>query len=363
MTESEGRLQAGGPTVDGAGRPTGERFVPELMGGGLLDAEHQVRYLFAAQVTKGRTVLDAGCGVGWGLELLLRRGAAAGTGIDLSPEAVAEARSRVPEATVIQGDLRALDPEIGQFGLVACFEVLEHIQEIGTVLDGLVAALAPDGLLMVSSPNPGIYRGDNPFHVHELRPEELLQEVAARLPHAGLWRQRAVVGSVLRTGAGASEWPGPMSDAEAFALAAAYDGRDQYSVVVGSALPLPVIRQAAAFTSAQQLDDLAALAEGLEQERRDIWADHERIVEERERLLVEVADLRTSSSEAVRDAEAARAALSAAHVHEVELTEELGYLRQELDRVSLLLLECEQETAVEVLGRVERAVSGDDSDL
>jgi SAM-dependent methyltransferase len=323
------------------------------MGGGLLEAEHQVRYQFAAQVAEGRTVLDAGCGVGWGLSVLLGRGAAKVTGIDLSSEAVAEARQRVPGVLVIQGDLSSLPLEVGRFGLVTCFEVLEHIEEYGAVLDAMSGALEPDGILMVSSPNPGVYPKGNPFHIHELAPEVLAQEVGSRLPYTALWRQRGVVGSLLRQSGHEASWPGGVDIPGLHALPTVDDRQDQYSVVVGSNVPLPPLGDSGVLASSEQLDHLAALSESLEQARRDVWADHERIVEERQRLLSEVDGLRTAVSERAGKAAAATWPIGESQLREADLMEEVAYLRQELDRVSLLLLQSEQESAAYVLAELE----------
>ena len=352
---SENHPPAGGPTLDGEGQPTGERFVPELMGGGLLEAEHQVRYRFAAQVAGGRSVLDAGCGVGWGLAVLLEGGASEGSGIDLSAAAVAEAQQRLPGVTVSVGDVCALPPQIGRYGLVTCFEVLEHVEDYGAALDALVGALEPDGILMVSSPNPGIYPPGNPFHVHELTPAALLQEVAARLPHTALWRQRAVVGSLLRRDDHPVSWPGLTEIGRLHSLPTVDDGRDQYSVVVASPEPLPELADGGVLASSEQLDQLAQLSASLEQDRRDVWADHQRIVEERQRLLIEVDDLRTQAT-ALRSAEAEAArSLRALQHRQADLMEELVYVRRELDHVSLLLLQAEQECAIHVLAEFATA--------
>lgn len=359
MSEIEG-VVPGGPSVDSSGQATGERFVPELMGGGLLEAEHQARYRFAAQVAPGRSVFDAGCGVGWGLEILLRQQAVHGAGMDLSADAVADARRRVPEATVIQGDLRELGPELGTYGLVTCFEVLEHIDDYQLVLDRLIAVTAPDGILMVSSPNPGVYPAGNPFHVHELSPAELAREVADRLPHVALWRQRGLVGSFLRDAAAVAEWPRPVGAVTTFGLPGIYDGRDQYSVAVASRVPLPTMREIAVLSTSDQLDDLARLAETLEKDRRDLWADHERIVAERDRWLGEAASLRETSAASGRDAAEAREALAEARVQAAELLDEVAYLREELDRISLLLLDSEQEAARSVLCSLGKPMTSSD---
>ncbi|HVC23587.1 MAG TPA: class I SAM-dependent methyltransferase [Candidatus Dormibacteraeota bacterium] len=353
----EKRHPAGGPTFDAAGQPTGERLVPELMGGGLLEAEHQVRYQFAAQVAKGRTVLDAGCGVGWGLAVLLGSGASEGTGMDLSAEAVAEARQRLAGVAVIQADLCSPPGEIGRYGLVTCFEVLEHIEDYGAALDALARALDADGILMVSSPNPGIYPPGNPFHVHELAPTELLKELAARLPYTALWHQRAVVGSLLRRSDQAANWPNRTEIQRLHALPTVDDGQDQYSVVVASSAPLPVLGDAGVLASSEQLDQLANLSESLDQDRREVWVDHQRIVEERQRLLTEVDGLRSAEAALKRSEAGATRALAAMQRRQSDLAEDLIYARRELDRISLLLLQSEQECATYVLAEVEATAS------
>jgi len=350
---TENHLPPGGPTVDADGHPTGERFVPELMGGGLLEVEHQVRYQFAAQVAEGRTVLDAGCGVGWGLSVLLGRGASNCTGIDVSSEAVAEASQRLPGVAVIQGDLRSLPLEVGRYGLVTCFEVLEHIDDYRAVLDALTGALEPDGILMVSSPNPGIYPAGNPFHLHELAPEVLAEEVASRLPNTALWRQRGVVGSLLRQSGHRSDWPGAVEVPSLHALPTVDDGQDQYSVVVGSRVPLPVLGDSGVLASSEQLDHLAMLSESLEEARRDIWADHQRIVKERRRLLTELDELRRAASAHASVEQVATRRIAESQLRAADMMEELAYVRTELDRVSLMLLQAEQESAAYVLADVE----------
>ena len=64
------------------------------MAGGLIEAEHRARYWWASAAVRGREVLDAGCGEGYGLVTLAAAGASRLIGVDLSEEAVHRARSR-----------------------------------------------------------------------------------------------------------------------------------------------------------------------------------------------------------------------------------------------------------------------------
>ena len=70
-----------------------ERFDPDLMGGSLLEAEHLARYRWAGALVEGKRVLDAGCGTGYGSELLASQGAAEVVGVDVDADAI-EAASR-----------------------------------------------------------------------------------------------------------------------------------------------------------------------------------------------------------------------------------------------------------------------------
>jgi 2-polyprenyl-3-methyl-5-hydroxy-6-metoxy-1,4-benzoquinol methylase len=216
---------------------TGERFIPELMGGQLIEAEHLIRYALGAQLAPGKRVLDAGCGVGWGTLVLRAAGAASASAIDIDPGAVEDARKRVPDADVRQGDLGDLPWPDGSFDLVVCFEALEHVEHQDRVLDELVRVLVPDGILLVSSPNPDVYPAGNPFHVHELRPEELRAAVQRRLANVCLLHQHEQMASVLvPPGAVAPKVP---AEAAMYAVGALEDEEGPYSLVVASQGELP----------------------------------------------------------------------------------------------------------------------------
>jgi SAM-dependent methyltransferase len=104
---------------------------------------------------RGR-VLDVGCGTGFLLEKLAGRGFS-GIGIDLSPESVEHATRRLAEIgaadrlTAVVGS--AYEPPPGPFDLIALTDVLEHLEDPRACLAALRAQLAPDGLLVISTPN------------------------------------------------------------------------------------------------------------------------------------------------------------------------------------------------------------------
>src|SRR5690349_2113883 len=101
----------------------------------------------------GKSALDVGCGAGLLAEPLARLGARI-TGIDASPELIQVAREHAT-AMGLEIDYRAGDVQElqGQFDLVTCMEVIEHVADPASFLKSLAKRLAPDGLLILSTPN------------------------------------------------------------------------------------------------------------------------------------------------------------------------------------------------------------------
>ena len=175
-----------------------ERFDPSKDAGKLVHAEHVARYLWAAELSPGRTVLDAGCGTGYGAAILAKAKPARLVAIDISEAAVSETASRVgPFAEVSQADVCELPFGDATFDLIVCFEVIEHVQDSSRAVKELARVLRPDGALLVSSPNPRVYPPGNPHHVHEFVPEELRAVLERHFAAVALGGQYAWLGSLV----------------------------------------------------------------------------------------------------------------------------------------------------------------------
>jgi 2-polyprenyl-6-hydroxyphenyl methylase/3-demethylubiquinone-9 3-methyltransferase len=102
----------------------------------------------------GKRALDVGCGAGLLAEPLARLGADV-TGVDAAEAnvAVAGAHAAGSGLTIDYrcGELAALG--LGRFDLVTAMEVLEHVADKPAFLGQLAACLAPEGLLVLSTPN------------------------------------------------------------------------------------------------------------------------------------------------------------------------------------------------------------------
>jgi 2-polyprenyl-3-methyl-5-hydroxy-6-metoxy-1,4-benzoquinol methylase len=167
--------------------------------GRLIVSEHRGRYMWAAQLADGLKALDAGCGTGYGLRILDEAGAARVVGVDISAEAVGQA-SKLNESErveILQGDIGQLPFSDGEFNLVVCFEVIEHVDQREAILDELARVLGDDGILCISTPNSRVYPPGNPHHVHEYEPEEFAEALAERFPHVVLHRQTAWLASAI----------------------------------------------------------------------------------------------------------------------------------------------------------------------
>ncbi|ABC64999.1 bifunctional 2-polyprenyl-6-hydroxyphenol methylase/3-demethylubiquinol 3-O-methyltransferase UbiG [Erythrobacter litoralis] len=101
-----------------------------------------------------KTALDVGCGAGLLCEPLARLGADV-TGVDAAAENIEAAQAH---AVGIGLDIDYRHGELaewglGQFDLVTCLEVIEHVADKRAFLASLAERLAPGGVMILSTPN------------------------------------------------------------------------------------------------------------------------------------------------------------------------------------------------------------------
>ncbi len=179
---------------------TGERFTPEVRGA--IGYEHWHRYCAVAQCTRGKRVLDAACGEGYG-SALLARDALTVTGVDVAASAIEHARSRyaAPNLRFVAGSVTALPLADASIDLVVSFETIEHLAAQREMLAEFRRVLVPDGVLIISSPNRPVYSAqegpENHFHVRELDRAELRALLAVDFPVQSWHAQRVLAHSVL----------------------------------------------------------------------------------------------------------------------------------------------------------------------
>ncbi|MBI4561327.1 MAG: methyltransferase domain-containing protein, partial [Candidatus Rokubacteria bacterium] len=180
-------------------RPMGtEREVPNPCSGHYVD--HFARYHFAMGWVMGKTVLDVGCGTGYGADAMARA-ARRVVGLDRAEEAIRYATTHYRQANLqyLKMDCRALGFRDASFDAVTSFEVFEHLPPDDTAwyLQEIVRVLKHGGIAVISTPNGTVeaatfadIKGFNPFHLNLLTPKAFRRTLRRFFPEVVLYGQR-----------------------------------------------------------------------------------------------------------------------------------------------------------------------------
>jgi SAM-dependent methyltransferase len=168
-----------GPLGDDALPLTGERTVPGLAEENYWFRRHEVVYERLAGRCADRDVLEAGCGEGYGADLIADV-ARRVIGLDYDESAVAHVRARYPRVEMLHGNLAELPLPDAAVDVVVNFQVIEHLWDQGQFVAECFRVLRPGGALLISTPNritfsPGRDTPINPFHTRELNAAELME--------------------------------------------------------------------------------------------------------------------------------------------------------------------------------------------
>jgi len=172
---------------------TAERIIPGKTPEALF-REHEERYIFAGQYVAGKDVLDVACGMGIGTSYLRRAGATACYGFDVNVPSIQYAKSVYPECKFAVCDAGGLSLPEESVDVVVSFETIEHLADPAAFLSECRRVLRPNGLLICSTPDYGLFRWvpPNPYHVSEMRPDELLSRVMEKFICCDLYGQTSV---------------------------------------------------------------------------------------------------------------------------------------------------------------------------
>jgi 2-polyprenyl-3-methyl-5-hydroxy-6-metoxy-1,4-benzoquinol methylase len=108
---------------------------------------------------RGKRVLDVGCAQGGFVVAASRAGASEVVGIDVNPKVFETAPLLLADygvkAELRQTDLTepALPKELGEFDLILCNDVLEHVTDVEKAISHLEEMLAPEARLFLEIPN------------------------------------------------------------------------------------------------------------------------------------------------------------------------------------------------------------------
>jgi 2-polyprenyl-3-methyl-5-hydroxy-6-metoxy-1,4-benzoquinol methylase len=171
---------------------TGERMVPESADR-FTFWEHVYRYGFASRFVERKRVLDIACGEGYGAAALRKAGAAKVIGVDIADDVCRHAREKYG-LDARRGSAEQIPVADASIDVIVSFETIEHVSNPLRFLDECLRVLVPNGRLIISTPNKGIYKTSaepqNPFHCSEMTEEEFSQAVCARFRKVKLYSQR-----------------------------------------------------------------------------------------------------------------------------------------------------------------------------
>ncbi|MQA62733.1 MAG: methyltransferase domain-containing protein [Actinophytocola sp.] len=158
---------------------TGERTVPGVPEENYWYRRHEAAYQALLPYCADATVLEAGCGEGYGAGLIAavaRRVIA----LDYDEPTTCHVARGYPEIEVVRGNLAYLPMRGASIDVVANFQVIEHLWDQDGFLAECFRVLRPGGRLLCTTPNRLTFTPDsdvplNPFHTRELAPSELDQ--------------------------------------------------------------------------------------------------------------------------------------------------------------------------------------------
>ena len=176
---------------------TGERTSPGIQHENYWFRRHEAGYAAVPGWVPSppRIVLDAGCGEGYGADLLHATWSGVcvvGVDYDAATTAHAARTHGGARAAYLRGALTSLPLADSTVDVAVSLQVLEHIWTPGDYVRELARVTRPGGVVVVSTPNrltfsPGLGRREQPpnvYHCREYDATELAEELGRWLPGA-----------------------------------------------------------------------------------------------------------------------------------------------------------------------------------
>jgi SAM-dependent methyltransferase len=161
-------------------------------------ARHVVAYEACAPACRDRLVLEAGCGEGYGADLLRAAGARGVVALDYDAWTTSHAAAAYPGLPVLRANLVALPLAAASVDVVVSLQTVEHLWDQPRFVAECARVLRPGGRLVLATPNRLTFPPGNLFHTRELSAPELVALLD------GPFRQVAVSG--VRHGRRLQEW-------------------------------------------------------------------------------------------------------------------------------------------------------------
>src|SRR5262245_5353460 len=127
---------------------TGERTVPGIAEENYWFRRHEAAYLRLLPQCEGARVLEAGCGEGYGADLVSQV-AGPVVALDYDVLTIAHVAARYRSVGPVRGNLVALPVASGSVDVVLNLQVIEHLWDQPGFLAECARVLVPGGLLVV----------------------------------------------------------------------------------------------------------------------------------------------------------------------------------------------------------------------
>lgn len=126
----------------------------------------------------GGNLLEIGCGVGRGTEILMDKSESY-TAVDKNKDLLDELSVEYPQAKFIFSNVPPFEG-IGDntYDSIVSFHVIEHIADHERFVEEIYRVLKPGGTALISTPNRNLRIARNPWHIREYTWQELKQLVS-----------------------------------------------------------------------------------------------------------------------------------------------------------------------------------------
>ena len=133
---------------------------------------HMIAYKEASKLISG-TVLEIGCGEGYGISELVKFSAKY-IGVDKFDTFISEEIKKNNDIVFHKMEIPPLlNIEANSIDFVVTFQVIEHIQDDHYFLKEIFRVLKPGGKLLLTTPNKLMSLSRNPWHIREYTPFEM----------------------------------------------------------------------------------------------------------------------------------------------------------------------------------------------
>lgn len=173
-------------------RLTGERTLPGIGHENYWFRRHEVVYQWVRDQLSpmhGARVLDAGCGEGYGAELLRSRVRTL-TALDYDEITVAHVRRRYPDVPVVRGNLVQLPYASDAFDALVSLQTIEHLWDQAAFVSECARVVRSGGRVLLATPNRLTFPPGNICHTREFVAAEFRDVLSAgfgEIELLGLW--------------------------------------------------------------------------------------------------------------------------------------------------------------------------------